>query len=156
MGDSTITIPTNDDDFNKLLVQLRRDEGLRLALYVDTTGNATIGYGHKVTQTSTKIATCTKEQAEAMLADDAWHACLMLSSYLPWTNDLDSARQGVLRNMMFNLGPGGLLGFHHMLSAMHQKLWRLAAESMDDSLWARQTGERESRLRRQVLSGDWQ
>jgi hypothetical protein len=61
----------------------------------------------------------------------------------------------VLIGMCFQLGLGGLVAFHHTLSAIQQGNYPLAALGMQNSVWARQTPERVSVLSQQMISGEW-
>lgn len=140
-----------------LIEQLKRDEGLRLTAYADTEGIMTIGYGHNLqSHGQGSIQTCTHEQAEAWLQEDAATACAQLSKHLPWTDSLDDARRGVLQNMAFNLGIAGLLSFHRTLTMISMDNFTGAAEAMLESKWAHQVGARALRLSEQMRTGVWQ
>lgn len=178
MGTTTTQLPTqNDPDFEKLIAQLKRDETLRLKAYDDKTGKTwtpgtpllgklTIAYGRNLNAlypgldfnnpNNAHFLVCTEAQADQWLRSDARKACAELSEHLPWVNGLNPARRGVLQNMMFNLGPGGLLGFHNTLHAVSIGDWREAAEDMLASRWAQQVGQRAVRLANQMLTGEWQ
>ena len=139
-----------------LLTQLRRDEGLRLEAYSDSVGVLTIGYGHNLEAHGGSDVICTQEQAERWLEADAAKACGELSKHLPWTTALDDARKAVLQNMAFNIGIGGLLGFHRTLTMIEAGNYEGAAEAMLESKWAGQVGDRARRLAQQMRSGEWQ
>lgn len=140
-----------------LLAALRRDEGLRLEAYSDSVGIKTIGYGHNLMAHGQEdIDSCTLEQAEAWLAEDAARASSQLASHLPWTDQLDDARRGVLQNMAFNIGIGKLVTFHQTLGFIQGGDYANASVAMAQSLWARQVGARAVRLCRQMTEGEWQ
>lgn len=129
--------------------QLKRDEGFSATVYTDTTGNPTIGYG-------TNLADgLTTDEAAAILEIRANKATATLLANLPWYGALDPTRQAVLTNMCYNLGWGKLAGFHNMLAAFEARDWETAAAEMLDSLWARQVGERATRLAEQTRTGEW-
>jgi lysozyme len=138
-------------DLSPLMMQLRRDEGLKLFPYTDTTGNLTIGVGRNLTGVGISA-----EEAEYLLGNDIYRAVGSLSKVLPWADRLDDARHGALVNMTFNLGIGGLLQFENFLASMRAGDWKTAAADMLDSKWAEQVGLRAKRLSQQILLGTWQ
>jgi lysozyme len=131
--------------------QLIRDEGLRNFPYRDTTGNLTIGVGRNLS-----TAGISNDEATMMLQNDVIRVTTELTQAFPWFPDLDSVRQGVLINMAFNMGPGGLSGFHDFLTCVEAEDWQGASTAMLDSLWARQVGARAERLAAQITTGVWQ
>jgi len=110
--------------------QLRRHEGLRLKPYHCTAGKLTIGYGRNLENRG--IST---KEAEFMLNNDIEDAMGAARSLIISFDELSVNRQAVLVNMIFNLGVGGLSGFHTMLAAIDNKLWKCAADAMRQSKW---------------------
>jgi lysozyme len=136
---------------NDIRAQLIRDEGMVLTPYRDTTGKLTIGVGRNLDDVGISVA-----EAEAMLEHDLTKITAGIARLLPWTEDLDPARFGVLQNMAFNLGITGLLRFTKMLDALSRHDYATAANEMLDSLWAKQVGRRADRLATQMRSGEWE
>lgn len=134
-----------------LVKQLHRDEGLRLKPYKDTVGKLTIGYGRNLDDVG-----ITPEEADFLLEGDIQHAQWTLKQNLPWTEGLDDARLGVLVNMCFNMGIGGLLQFRNMLAACESGDYATAATEMESSAWATQVGARAHRLALQMSTGIFQ
>lgn len=130
--------------------QIKRDEGLRLTPYVDTVGKITIGYG---TNLSDGID---EDEASYLETRRVVKAAQALATHLPWTNQLDEARRGVLINMTYNMGIAGLLGFKNTLALVQAGDYDKAAEAMLQSKWAEQVGARAHRLSLQMRSGEWQ
>src|SRR5882724_5315545 len=95
-----------------IMSQLRRDEGCRLSVYTDSTGNLTIGVGRNLTGVGISA-----EEAEYLLGNDIYRAIAGINKFLPWAADLDDGRYGVIVNMAFNLGIDGLINFEHFLAA---------------------------------------
>jgi lysozyme len=124
-----------------LMADLRRDEGLRLKPYVDTTGHISIGYGRNLTDIG-----ITRAEAEAMLREDTLRHVMELEALLPWVKSLDAVRQRVLGNMAFNLGLPTLLKFTKFLALVKQGDYKTAAVAMLQSRWADQVGARADRL----------
>jgi len=69
---------------------------------------------------------------------------------------LDSVRQEVLVNMMFNLGFPTLARFKLMLDAVNNKDWHEASKQMLSSRWASQVGYRATELSSAMLTGEFQ
>lgn len=145
-------MPTEYDwNPSPIMAQLRRDEGCRLGPYTDTRGNLTIGVGRNLTSVG-----ISSEEAEYLLGNDIYKAIAGINKFLPWAATLDDARHGVLINMAFNMGIGGLMNFEHFLAAMKDRDWPTASKEMLDSKWAQQVRERAQRLSQQILTGVWQ
>ena len=138
----------------ELVSQIKRQEGLRLEAYWDTVGQVwTIGYGHTP---SFKGQIITEPEADDLLLADLEVAEADLLHALPWSADLPVPRYGVLWNMTFNMGVGGLLTFVRFLKDVKAGKWLYASREMIDSLWARQVGERAVELSEQMKTGEWQ
>jgi lysozyme len=130
--------------------QLRRDEGWRTYPYKDTVGKQTIGYGRNLDDVGISPA-----EGDFLLANDIKAATVALESHFPWVMGLDSVRQGVLLNMVFNIGIGGLAGFKETLAKVEAGDYAGAAQMLS-SKWAQQVGHRAVRLALQMQSGEWQ
>lgn len=128
-------------DMKRLVEDLKRDEGLRLKPYRCTAGKLTIGVGRNLDDVGV-----TEAEAEMLLAGDVGKATADLDRALPWWRNLSDARQRALANMCFNLGLTRLMGFRGMLAALESGDFDGAAEAALDSAWARQVGERATRI----------
>lgn len=135
--------------------QLTLDEGKRPHVYKDHLGFYTIGIGRLVDSRKPGSGLRDVEMA-FMLNNDLDDRLTELSKRLPWFDDLDDARKGVLVNMSFQLGVEGLLKFKNMLKCVAAGDYTGASREMLDSLWARQTPARADRLSKQMRSGTWQ
>jgi lysozyme len=151
--------------------QLARDEGERLEAYRDTENLLTIGIGRcidRVPFTPEEAVVCgcvdmedysnltiTPEASAVLFDNDIRRFERGVRELLPWSAQLDEARFGVLVNMAFNMGLAGLSGFHRFLAAMKARNWQAAGVHMMNSKWALQVGARATRLRQQVLTGQW-
>jgi lysozyme len=141
-----------------LETQLRRDEGERLTVYLDSRGIRTAGVGRNLEVHGIDLpvgAHITQQQSDEWLQQDIANAKSQLLAQLPWASELDDARLGVLINMTFNLGIHGLLGFHHTLTLIQAKHYDMASEAMLQSTWSQQVGNRAIRLAVQMESGVW-
>ena len=128
-------------DIDQLIIELNRDEGLRLLPYRDTVGKLTIGVGRNLDDVGISIA-----EANNMLLNDINRVLPQLDKSMPWWRDLSEARQRVLCNMAFNLGITKLLKFTKTLKMMQDGNYKQASEAMRQSLWYRQVGVRAERL----------
>ena len=143
---------------NDILSQLLRDEGFRSSPYIDTRGHNTVGVGHNLDANPLPNETypLTVQRAKDILADDVARITGVLLQHLPWVDSLPDARKGVLQNMSFNLGVGGLLEFHDTLHKVQVTDYAGAASAMTQSAWYTQVGDRAIRLVTQMKLGEWQ
>lgn len=134
-----------------LIDQLKRDEGFESKPYRDSVGKTTIGYGRNLDDVGISEA-----EATMLLQDDITVATVSLEKAFPWTAELDAVRRGVLINMAFNMGIGGLATFKDTLAKVQAGDYAGAAREMLDSQWAQQVGGRAQRLSIQMENGEWQ
>lgn len=139
---------------SKAIEQIRRDEGEVLHAYEDHLGYITIGVGRLIDKR--KGGGITKEESAYLLNNDIQTRLIALESRISWFKRLDDARKGVLLNMAFQLGIGGLMGFKNTLAKIEAGDYSGAAANMLKSKWARQTPKRAKRLAKQMETGQWQ
>lgn len=149
------------ETISKISDQLKRHEGLRLKAYLDSEGVLTVGYGHNLKTSPVHGVTkpgdsITKETADKLFDSDLAASVWDMRRNMPWAFAMSEARQGVLVNMIFNMGVVRVLGFHKALAAMERGDYAAAAREMLDSKWASQVGKRAGELARQMESGEWQ
>ncbi len=133
----------------KLQVMLERQEALRLKLYRDTQGKATIGYGHNLDAKG-----ISKNIASLILTEDTQDAIKDLQMHLPWYVELNEPRQSGLISMAFNLGIVGLLKFHDTLEALQAQNWQAAHDHVLNSLAAIQAHNRYLEIAQIFLTGE--
>lgn len=137
-------------DLIKLREQLIEHEGLRLFPYKCTSGKTTIGCGRNLDDRG-----ITRAEAMTMLQNDIDECaadCVLIVGESVW-DKLSDARQRVLVDMRFNLGPKGLRTFARTLAAISQGRYADAAQYMLESKWARQVGRRATRLSKMMRDG---
>jgi len=137
-------------ELKKVRSLIAKHEGLRLLAYKDTVGKLTIGYGHNLDDVPISV-----EIAEQLLEIDVNDAVLSAQSF-EWFRDLDGVRQGVVVNMVFNLGLPRFMGFKKTIKLIEKKKYTQAGTEMLDSKWAKQVGNRAMELSRMMKSGEWQ
>lgn len=135
--------------------QLQGDEGIRPCAYQDSLGFWTVGVGRLV-DARKKGAGLRSSEITFMLNNDIDDRINALNRSLPWFQNLDDARQGVLLNMSFQMGVDGLLSFVNTLNMVEQGKYTAAADAMLQSKWATQTPARAKRLSEQMRLGKWQ
>jgi len=126
-----------------ILNDIRRHEGFSDRVYLDTVGVPTGGYGHAF-HVGTEIPVYV---AEALLWLDyrvALNDYQRIKKHLRL--DLSTVREGVLINMIFNLGRPRFMKFKKFLKALQEKNYKKASEEMLNSRWASQVGDRATEL----------
>jgi lysozyme len=136
-------------DRNKLIEELKFDEGFIDEIYEDHLGLATFGVGHLILEhdpvSDARIREC--------LNNDIDIVCSELDKNLPWWRGLGNVRQRVLANMCFNLGYPRFSKFKKFLEAVKKEDWETAGVEMLDSKWATQVGDRAIRLKEKMYNG---
>jgi lysozyme len=122
---------------DKLIIFLKKHEGVRLFPYTDTVGKLTIGVGRNLTDNG-----ISGDEAEYMFKNDIDRVINDLNIHLPWYKNLSENRQIVLIDMCFNIGIFRLLGFKKTLAFMELGDYENAAVEMLASKWAGQVGMR--------------
>jgi lysozyme len=138
---------------SELIRQLRGDEGVIPHAYPDHLGYLTIGVGRLIDKR--KGGGLRPDEISYLLNNDIDDRIEQLTRRIPWFQNLDDARRGVLLNMSFQMGVDGLLGFANTLELVRQGKYENAAHAMGQSLWAKQTPERAKRMAEQMRTGLW-
>ena len=123
---------------NRLLNEIKNDEGFMPNPYKDSLGIPTIGYGTKLP--------LDKDEAELLLKHRFEKIKKELEQRVLFLKELDQQAQDILLNMAYNMGVPRLLGFKRMLKALNQKDYKRASDEMIDSKWYKQVGDRARRL----------
>ncbi len=139
----------------KLIEELKQDEGFDSRAYYDIHGYLTIGYGTKfpISDEECKklnlkedLKSISKENAEKLLMLRLEKKIKALHKALLWLENQPIEVQEILYNMAYQLGVKGLLKFKQTLKLIEHKRYDLASLEMLDSLWAKQTPSRAKRL----------
>lgn len=129
----------------ELMDRVKEHEGYRLDPYFCTEGHLTGGYGHKILEG--EVVPTTKEGWDLLFEKDfnkAWDSMIDLCS----THELNIhiKAQGILCEMIFQMGASGVSKFKNMILALKSKSYSVAASEMLDSRWAKQTPNRAKEL----------
>ena len=138
---------------SEVFEQLKIDEGVEYELYNDHLGYPTFGVGHLVLESDPEygkpVGTPVTEErvAECFESDLSTAISECYALYGQGTFDgLPDEVQGVLVNMMFNMGRPRLSKFKNMNAAVLEGDWKKAAIEGRDSRWHKQVTNRAERL----------
>jgi lysozyme len=132
-------------NLERLMESVKKHEGYRNKVYLDTLGKRTVGVGHlcvedfweddKEYEESFLMEILEKDLSQAIIgANDlmAEHDCI----------DIDEKAYEILIEMVFQLGKTGVSKFRNMWKALAEKNYIGASYEMLDSRWAKQTPNR--------------
>ena len=145
-------------DKKELVQELIIDEGKVNSIYKDHLGYDTFGVGHLVIDSDDECGQPTgtevsEERIMQCLEQDIDGVCSDLDRNVPFWRDLDEERQRIVANMAFNLGINRLLRFKKFLKALENRDYVTASIEMMDSRWAKQVGQRSTRLSKRMIDG---
>ena len=132
-------------NMDRLLQSVKKHEGYRNKVYLDTLGKRTVGVGHLCVEDFWEDD---KEYSEEMLMnilkDDLKNAIEGAERLLKDCPVLDDLAKEIIIEMVFQLGETGVSKFKNMLKALKQDPpeYSVAASEMLDSRWAKQTPNR--------------
>jgi lysozyme len=138
-----------------LKAELKRDEGTgpmqngRHMPYRDIKGITTIGYGRNLQYTG-----ISPEEAEMLLDHDIARVHRECQDKLVWFDRLDDTRKRAVINLVFTMGMVTFRKFSRMNAALATRQWELAAEELQDSMYAEQVGARATRVAKMIAEGD--
>lgn len=154
--------PPTDPVIASIKDRVIKHEGSKPFKYLDSKKIPTIGVGFnlnredataqlkKVGANPEKVkagkSPLTQEQITALLFTDLKQAKVNAQELVPNMPNLPTQVQGVLTEMVFNLGKRGLSEFTNFLTHIKQKNFDAASEEMLRSAWAKQVGDRAKTL----------
>lgn len=138
-----------------IAAMLKRDEGVRESAYQDSLGYWTIGVGRLID--GRKGGKLKPDEIDYLLRNDIAEV-ESFAARLPWFHELNEARQAVILNMLFNLGPepfdaDGYKDWPIFVKQIQAGDFDAAADNMLKTLWARQVGARAGRLAQIMRTG---
>lgn len=139
--------------FNRLIIMLKRHEGVRSHVYKCSAGYETIGVGRNISESGLGIS---DSEILSLLTNDIYRVIDELSSEYSWFDDLDSVRKDAMIDLSFNVGQTSLRKFKKALQAMSDKDYRLAADEFMDSKWSQQVGSRAVEITNMIRTGEYQ
>jgi len=141
----------------KLIEQLKRQEGVKRHGYRDTNGLLHIGCGRNIDgDTARKGPGLSMREIDEMLQNDIEASIKELSKTYPWFNDLeDGARKDAVINLHFNMGGPTLAKFKKALGHMKAGNHSEAAVEFLDSRWAKQVKGRSLEVTDMILTNTY-
>ena len=117
---------------------LKQFEGFSSVAYLDTTGNYSVGYGHRCA----KSAWMSRERALAVLSDDIAIATKGARRAFATYDSQPAKIQEILVCMTFQLGQAGISKFHKFIAAINAHDYATASVEMLASRWHKQCPKR--------------
>lgn len=154
-------------ELRRLSQSLEQHEAKRAFVYDDATGKPigpgtvvkgypTVGIGRNLLSRG-----LSDDEIRYLLRNDIASA-LKEAETFPWFLGLDSIRQNVIVELIFNLGLVRFRGFKDFIAAMSQHNWHVAAAELADSKWQKQVdpilGDGKGRadvLINMIRTGEW-
>ena len=138
-------------DKQRVIDQLKIDEGIVFEIYKDHLGYPTFGIGHLVLESDPEygqeVGTPVSEERCLEVFDHdlevTVNECKVL--FPDFDEKLDEVQE-ILINMMFNMGRTRLSKFKKFIGALNEENYDEAANQMMDSRWYNQVGNRSVRL----------
>ena len=135
----------------KLIEMVKKDEGFRNTLYIDTEGYRTIGIGFCLDKAPLP-------EAVAMywcgyVLDNIRQRLGNSLSVGQTYKALNEPRQFAICNMAYQMGVGGVQKFLNMWAALDIEDYNKAAAEALDSVWAHQTRKRAKRIAEIIRTG---
>ena len=124
-----------------LIERIKYYEGLRLKPYQCPAGKWTVGYGRNLEDKG-----ITEQEALFLLHNDIAECAQACQKNFAFFENLSQMRQGVLIEMVYNMGFSKVKEFKKMLLALQGYDYERAAQEMLDSVWARQVKSRAKKL----------
>ena len=143
----------NQSRFNKLIVMLKRHEGVKKHVYTCSAGYETIGAGRNISPSGLGLS---ESEIHMLLTNDIYRVVGELSEEYKWFDDLDTVRKDAMIDLSFNLGHTSLRKFENALEAMKFKNYDKAASDFMDSKWSQQVGSRAVEITNMIRTGEYQ
>jgi lysozyme len=149
-------------DRQRLKVRLATVEDDRPFVYDDATGKAikpgyvcvgypTIGVGRNL------YGKGLSESERQFLLDNDITDVLQIAKQFTWFDGLETVRQHVILELLFNMGLEKFKGFRNFINYTIQSRWAQAAAELKNSAWYSQVhSERADPLIEMFKSGEWQ
>lgn len=142
--------------FTESLIQ--RHEGLRLKVYKDSVGIATIGYGFNLEAAGARAlcaefnldydcllsGECQLAEFQAVLVFEAQleEVYAQAVKFFPNYHQMPQNAQAVIADLIFNLGETRFSKFVSTIGELKAGNWKQAADDLTNSLWFKQVGHR--------------
>ena len=142
-------------NMDRLLESVKKHEGYRNKVYLDTLGKRTVGVGHLCVEDFWEDD---KEYEESFLMTILEHdleTAIKGAKDLMSENgcmDMDEIAEEIITEMIFQLGKTGVSKFRNMWKALSGLDYSTEASEMLDSRWAKQTPNRAQAMSAQMAA----
>ena len=138
--------------YSNLKKRIKKNEGFSISPYKDQLGNFTIGYGHLIKKKENHFLrnSFSKKDLKNLFENDFAKATKEYNKNFSKLR-LNKHEEGMLIEMIFQLGTKKVLGFKKMINSIIKKKNYLVALEMMDSRWYKQTPKRVESLIKHYL-----
>jgi len=133
-------------EYDDLKARIKKHEGFRDTVYLDSLGKRTVGYGHLCVEDNWNDDKKYSEAFLNIIFDKDFNNAKDNAHKLMGDMTLQHQAKCVLIEMVFQLGIGGVSKFKNMWKALGEGNYQTASEEMLDSRWAKQTPSRAEEL----------
>ena len=158
----TSPVPTADQILKSIIPRIKQHEGVKPKKYLDTKGIPTVGIGFNLNRSDADAKlksvganpikvkqgkqSLTVPQMETLLVADLKDAMKSAGTLLPGFTSYPPQVQGVLIEMVFNMGKKKVLEFNDFIANLRSKNYEEASAEMLKSKWSKQVGQRAKTL----------
>ena len=132
-------------NMDRLLESVKKHEGYRNKVYLDTLGKRTVGVGHLCVEDFWEDDKEYDEKFLMTILEHDLQTAIKGAKDLMAENgcmDIDEQAEELIIEMVFQLGKTGVSKFKNMWKALSGLEYSAAADQMLDSRWAKQTPNR--------------
>ena len=142
-------------DMSRLLESVKKHEGYRNKVYLDTLGKRTVGVGHLCVEDFWEDDKEYEEKFLMTILEHDLQSAIKGAQDLMSENgciDIDEIAEELIIEMVFQLGKTGVSKFRNMWKHLSALEYSSAASEMLDSRWAKQTPNRAQAMSAQMAS----
>ena len=142
-------------DMSRLLESVKKHEGYRNKVYLDTLGKRTVGVGHLCVEDFWEDDKEYEEKFLMTILEHDLQSAIKGAKELMsenGCNDIDEIAEELIIEMVFQLGKTGVSKFRNMWKHLSALEYSSAASEMLDSRWAKQTPNRAKNMSAQMAS----
>jgi|TARA_Y100000004_G_scaffold146606_1_gene167528 lysozyme len=140
-------------NLERLMESVKKHEGYRNKVYLDTLGKRTVGVGHLCTEDWWEDDKEYEEEFLMKILEEDLQEAIEGASTLMLQHectDIDEKAHEILIEMVFQLGMTGVSKFKNMWKALSEYNYTGASYEMLDSKWAKQTPNRAKSMAEQM------
>jgi len=142
-------------NMDRLLASVKKHEGYRNKVYLDTLGKRTVGVGHLCVEDFWEDDKEYEEKFLMTILEHDLQTAIKGAQDLMSENgctDIDEIAEELIIEMIFQLGKTGVSKFRNMWKHLSALEYSSAASEMLDSRWAKQTPNRAQAMSAQMAS----